>query len=162
VDWRRCHDPVARVAREEIDGGCPLADFWDLECAANSLYDDAETGDAKGLAKAAGLELRAEPNMPDGVDAMLVRNIILFRPRADGRRVLLAILHEIAHWLLRDTYHSHSDVWALTLALAAPLSLLRRLKRAGQLTLKDLFWTVLAPAWSLAARLEFLPIDLAA
>jgi hypothetical protein len=157
-------DPTAEIALAEIQGSAPVADGAVLEAMAAAAHDD-ESLDVDDVAAAVGCEVRTERALPDGVDAVLLPGgIVLARPRRDARRVLFAILHELAHQMLIDAgiAHSHADVWRLTLALAAPLALLRRLRGETPLTLRDLHWSVQLPAWALRVRFEMLALLLAA
>lgn len=122
--WRQDLDPVALVALEEIEGGAPISDAWELEALATAARTRCPSPDADTIAAACGCRVVREAALPPGADGMLLPSgTILVRARRDARRTDVAILHELAHWLLEraGALHSHADVWCLTLALAVPL-----------------------------------------
>lgn len=68
----------------------------------------------------------------------------------------MLILHELAHWMLQkaDLPDAHGDVWTLALMLAAPESLLRRLRATGGITAVRLAAETGMPWWAAALRLD--------
>ena len=174
--WSGGHslDPLESAAAEEISGGCPLADQMTLEHVATGARDNAEQFgpvSAEQLAAAEECEVRLDPQCP--VEGMVIdprdhahprRRIIIVRPRRNRLRLVLAILHELAHVLLArvDAPHSHADVWCLTLALALPLGLLRRLRRDPQTTVEGLSRRASIPAWAIRIRLRMGAVVVAA
>jgi hypothetical protein len=154
--WGKSVDPVARQALDEIAHGVPIADSYVLEILADTLSAKAGGGCAWAQARAAGCWVVERTDLPDGVEAVLLPNgDIVVRARRDRRRMALAILHELAHWLLQRAGigHSHADVWCLTLALAAPCSVLLELRRRGELTIDGLHPVATVSRWALSARL---------
>lgn len=164
--WRqRSTDPIARTAISEIEGGAPIANAWELEDLASEVHARARTADLDGLVAAAGCTVILEDALPNGVEAMVLPNgVILARPQRDERRLMLVILHEVAHHIVAKAgiWHSHADVWCLTLALAAPISVLERLRRRGDLTVTELECVVPVSTWALEARLEMPTVTIAA
>lgn len=86
---------------------------------------------------------------------------ILVKRKLDARREALAIWHEIAHYLLRTSLHTHGDVWALTLLLAAPPWVLDGLRGAERLDADQLAWDATIPRWAAVERLALADGDAA-
>jgi len=166
--WTGAHglEPLESAAAEEIAGGCPLADQLKLEHLADDAREVADAdgpADAEQLARAADCEVHERRDCP--VDGFVFdprdpahprRRIIVVRSRRDRCRVVLAILHELAHVLLDRAcpVHSHADVWCLTLALALPLRALRRMQRHAPLDAATLAVIATIPVWAVRIRLE--------
>lgn len=149
-------DFEAEGARLELRSGDRLCDAATLAGIAIGARLVAEDRSARGLARAAGLEVAHEPGLPASVPALLVGLVILLRRRTDARRETLAILHELAHYLLAraEPLHTHADVWALTLLLAAPPAALSALAVAGvPLDADHLAWELTLPRWAAEERL---------
>lgn len=162
-EWRTTSDPVGRVAIDEIEGDAPFVEGLVLEAIATALHSRTRARNAWALAKAAGCRVVHSRDMPDGMDGILFSNgVIVLRERFDRVRMAMALLHEVAHWLLRRLAHSHGDVWLLALALGAPLPLVRRLARGRRLTPAQLCRHVTLPLWAAGARLDMATVRLAA
>lgn len=149
-------DYEAEGARAELRSGERLCDAHELAGIAVGARLVAEERSARGLARAAGLEVAYEASLPAAVPALLVGLVILLRRRTDARRETLAILHELAHHLLARaaTLHTHADVWALTLLLATPPAALSRLLAHGApLDADQLAWEATLPRWAAEERL---------
>lgn len=80
-------------------------------------------------------------------------SLVIVRPSRDPGVLKLRVLHEVAHILLTRLgwSHSHGDVWALTLALAAPRSSV-----GPGIAGLDLAAGATIPAWAAWLRLEML------
>lgn len=152
VSWAES-DPVERVAVDEIEGDAPIADQWSIETTATDLYARAGSANPEALAEAAEAEVVYANDLPAGFEGLVLNGRIYVRKSRNRRRMMLALLHELAHWLLGDAC-SHGDVWCLTLALGAPMPVLKRLRHAGGLSLVSLYWEAELPRWALAARLR--------
>lgn len=151
-------DPVAVQALDELRSGEARVDVAVLEALAEHPHALAPTAAVPELVAAAGLSLAPAPDLPPGVEALLVpTGLVLARPRRDTARARLAVLHEVAHHLLgcAALVHTHADVWALTLALAAPRSVVRALLAGagGDVTPLHLAAATGMPAWAAEARL---------
>lgn len=142
-------DPVARVALEEIQGGCPIADAHHVEAIADALTPEPATR--------LRVDVVTTTKLPDGLEGLaLPSGRVLVRARKDAAREQIARHHELAHVAFdrAGIHHSHADVWCLTLALCAPLRLLRELARVGSLTVAALAEAAGMPPWAAAARLR--------
>lgn len=106
------------------------------------------------LVEAAGATLVMVDDLPSHLDGMTVGSRIYVQRRIDFARVLLAIFHELAHWLLRDTWHTHADVWRLAIALGAPRSLLAVLRAQDAANEVGLASASGLPRWAVLLRLE--------
>lgn len=152
-------DPIAMAAIEEVVEGCQVCSVWDLERLAEAahqrLEDDAT---AEALAAAHGLAVAREQDLPRGVPAMRLGDVILSRGHRLRGLATLLILHELAHVLLERSgfTHTHADVWYLTLSLAMPLARWRKMRREAPKLFEDL------PAWSIALRSQMPTVQLAA
>lgn len=128
---------------------------------------------ARSLSEAAGLshstvssllakldanpDARVEARTLDKIAAALQVDATWLRTgRGDPAYVLMLILHELAHWMLVDAGlpDAHGDVWTLALALAAPESLLRRLRATGDLSAVRLAAETGMPWWAAALRID--------
>jgi hypothetical protein len=109
-----------------------------------------------GLALGQKAPVTLDPELPQGLDGLVTSQGIYVRPRGDPAYVLILILHELAHWMLvaAGLPDAHGDVWALALALAAPGSLLQRLRAAGDVTALQLAAESGMPWWGAALRLD--------
>jgi hypothetical protein len=109
---------------------------------ASRLTDPFDSQSGEAIAMALGYLVLRSPASACGV-ACLLPGILAARPSSCGQIWNLRVLHEIAHAILRahHPHHSHADVWALTLALAAPRGTLRRLDAARHV-----------PPWALRLR----------
>lgn len=126
---------------------------WDpalIECLADEA-DRARDGDgAEGIARGQGVEV-VTLALPRGLLGLVHGDRILVHPRRDTALLLIVILHELAHILMRrmGLAHTHADVWRLTLALAMP----RRLRAP---TPGDLAIASGAPWWAARMRHRYL------
>lgn len=149
----------------EMEGDPPRVDRATLESLAEAVYE-ARTADpagrfdrdsARGVALGQGVEVETSGRLPDGVDglAILAWAVVIVRYSRDNATLALRILHELAHLVLErfGWRHSHADVWYLTLALAAPRSLLGS-RHAANGNALDLAALAGIPAWAAAARLS--------
>lgn len=84
---------------------------------------------------------RSERDLPDGFDGLTLPTKLLVRPSRIRALWVLRVLHELAHHYLARRFHTHADVWRLTLALAWPVDRVKRGVRPLEI-----------PAWSLALR----------
>jgi len=102
----------------------------------------------------AGGAVETDRGFPDGFDGIWdpVTRTVIVRPSRDAALLTLRILHELAHLLLHEQgwRHSHGDVWHLTLALAAPRSVLATARPHGPLGVAA---AGRVPAWAGAWRL---------
>lgn len=105
--------------------------------------------------------------LPPGYGLDLVQPVLpSFKPKQvmlvrRSRRswFVLLILHELAHYLLMRSgaRHLHGDVWALTLCLAAPRSVVRQAyaeMRIKRLTAGRLALLIPTPSWTAEARIS--------
>lgn len=134
---------------------------------------------ARSLSEAAGLshstvssllakldanpDARVEARTLDKIAAALQVDATWLRTgRGDPAYVLMLILHELAHWMLQkaDLPDAHGDVWTLALMLAAPESLLRRLRATGDLSAVRLAAETGMPWWAAALRLDMTAVML--
>lgn len=147
--------PVLRqTVLEEIEGDPPRVDIALLECLAEHAHEARKADTAQGIAEGQCVEVRTDGGFPPWFDGIALAefDMVIVRPSHDPALLALRILHELAHLLLDRTRwaHSHGDVWVLTLALAAPGSVLRG---ARPTTALDLAALARVPAWVAAARL---------
>lgn len=127
-----------------------LVDAGHLEGLASHVHELAHAilphpfhpASGEALALALGYLVLRNPAAACGA-ACLLPGIITVRPCVCELIWNLRVLHELAHALLRlhHPQHSHADVWALTLALAAPRGTLQRLDTARHV-----------PPWALRLR----------
>lgn len=147
--------PVGTVALEEIAGGCPLLDAWHIEAMADQVDGLRRDDTAEGLAAGYGCEV-VRTGMTSGLYGVRVPGMILVRWPAPPEIVVVTTLHELGHEVIRRhrVAHTHADVWALTLAMGAPLRVLREVRGHGAGRAAELGRRTGLPAWACAARLE--------
>ena len=143
--------------REEIEGAPLTVDAALLEGIAEHVHearDRTVEGYAEGLAAGQGVAVETDRLFPDGFDGLcdLETRTVIVRPSRDPALLTLRILHELAHLLLQEQgwRHGHGDVWHLTLALAAPRSVLSTARALGPL---GVALAGRIPAWAGAWRL---------
>lgn len=154
-------DEVERQAIMEIDSDPPMADAVSIESIALRAHADNDTLPLDQLATTNGMRVVVLSSVPNGIEGFLLgserdRPTAVLRAARDLKRRNLALIHELAHWLLiRDRVpHSHGDVWCLTLALAYPRSVLQRLRRSSDLTVASLHWYRELPPWMARCRMQ--------
>ncbi len=143
--------------REEVEGSPLTVDAALLEGIAEHVHearDRTVEGFAESLAAGQGVAVETDRGFPDGFDGIWdpVTRTVIVRPSRDAALLTLRILHELAHLLLQEQgwRHSHGDVWHLTLALAAPRSVLAKVRGQGPLGVAA---AGRVPAWAGAWRL---------
>lgn len=130
------------VVTREMTAGLALLSDEDVEATAVTAWAGlSDVGDAEDLVRAREVELVEERDLPDGFDGLALPWKLLVRPSRLRALWVLRVLHELAHHLLAARYHTHADVWRLSLALAWPIHRVR----AGLGPLE-------IPAWSLELR----------
>lgn len=147
--------PVGAVALEEIAGGCPLLDAWHIEAMADQVDAARRDDTAEGLAAGYGCAI-VRADMPSGLYGVRVPGMIFVRRTAPPEIAVVATLHELGHEVVRRhrVAHTHADVWALTLAMGAPLRVLREVRGYGAARVAELGRRTGLPAWACVARLE--------
>ena len=147
---------VAVEAASETRGGTRNVSPGVIESMAEQAWEARDGDGAEGLARGQKASVTLDPELPHGVDGLVTSQGIYVRPRGDPAYVLILILHELAHWMLAKAGlpDAHGDVWTLALALAAPESLLRRLRAAGDLTAVRLAAETGMPWWAAALRID--------
>lgn len=141
---------MAGLAEQEIRNELAAGGVLDratIEGLAILQHELAGSASVSELVRSAGLRVVRSRDLPDTVAGLLVGTTILLRPKKLVAAELLAILHEVAHHLLRAVQHRHADVWRLTLALARP----RGPEKAFRLALDD---SDQIPGWALRIREE--------
>lgn len=135
------------LMRDEIRAGLALLSDEEIEADAERLWSQcSDVADVEELARARGVAVVADRELPEGLDGVAFDRVLIVRPSRLRHVWLLRVLHELAHHLLgRSRAHTHADVWRLTLALAWPA---RRVRRG--LPALDI------PGWALAIRAEIL------
>ena len=154
---------VAVEAAAELRGGVHNIPARLVESMADQAWEARDGDGAEGLARGQKAPpVKYDPELPQGQDGMLTTQAIYIRPRGSAGYVLMLILHELAHWMLARAGldDPHGDVWALALALAAPLALLRRLKAEGELTAVRLAAEAGMPWWAAALRIDMTAVML--
>jgi len=143
-------------------------DWDDLEGIADEATEGLPQGaTVEDLVGRAGCRVSVQRTLPCDEDGtitptgLIIIRAQLGRAEIGRRRMVLAILHELAHWLLRDRDCTHGDVWLLALALAAPRRLVRRVRRHGEHALAALYWSTEVPRWALGTRLEWAAVQAA-
>ena len=121
-----------------------------IEGLAEHAHDVRDGEGAEGLAKGQGAEVDVR-HLPEGILGFVDGRRILVAPRKSRALMVLVILHELAHVMLREAgmRHEHSDVWRLALALAMPR---RGLDRAPG----DVAARHAVPWWAAKLRLQYL------
>ena len=147
------NDLEAAQVRLELRGGHRLIGLVVLASLALAARTGATADTPRGIAELHDLEVRYDRGLPPEVPAMLLAGIIVVKKGLDARREALAIWHELAHYLLRSSLHTHGDVWALTLLLAAPPWVLEGLRSAQCLDADRLAWDATIPRWAAVERL---------
>lgn len=155
---------MGQTVRAEMEGDPPRVDRATLEGLAEHAYEarkgDAARGiaadSARGIALGQGAEVVIDSHFPDGVDGLSLMEaaLLIVRYSRDNATLALRILHELAHLILDRLgwRYSHSDVWYLALAMAAPRSLLMR--QPANSNALDIAALAGIPAWAAATRLE--------
>lgn len=121
-----------------------------LEGLADHAHDVRDGDGPEGLALGQGVDVTVR-RLPEGILGFVDGSRILVTPRKNRALMVLVILHELAHLMLRQAgmRHEHSDVWRLTLALAMP----RRIARGAP---GDLAAAGGVPWWAAKLRLGYL------
>jgi hypothetical protein len=147
---------VAGEATRETERGERNVDRGLIEAMADQAREARDGDGAEGIARGQRVTVHLDPDLPHGVDGLVTSEAIYVRPRGSPAYVFVLILHELAHWMLSKAGlpDAHGDVWTLALALAAPLSLLRRLRAAGPLDAVRLAGETGLPWWAAALRLD--------
>lgn len=147
---------VAAEAASEVERGVRNVPTGLIESMSEQAHEARDGEGAEGLARGQGAMVTLDPELPHGVDGLVTEQGIYVRPRGDPAYVLMLILHELAHWMLVDAGlpDAHGDVWTLALALAAPESLLRRLRATGDLSAVRLAAETGMPWWAAALRVD--------
>ena len=120
---------VAVEAASEVHRGERNVPTELLGPMSEQAWEGSDGEGSEGLARGRGAG-DVRPGAAHGVDGLVTSQGIYVRPRGDPAYVLMLILHELAHWMLARAGlpDAHGDVWTLALLLAAPESLLRRLR----------------------------------
>lgn len=121
-----------------------------LEGLATHAHEKREGEGPEGLALGQGVDVTVT-RLPEGILGFVDGSRILVAPRKNRAFVVLIILHELAHIMLRTAgmRHEHSDVWRLTLALAAPRGMARG-------TTEEVASSRGVPWWAAKLRLSYL------
>lgn len=100
----------------------------EIEADAARLWAEvSDVGDAEDLARVREVGIEFDHDLPDGLDGLALPHVLVVRPSRLRALVVLRILHELAHHLLgMSRVHTHPDAWRLTLALAWPVTRIRR------------------------------------
>lgn len=154
---------VAVEAAAELRGGVHNIPPRLIESMADQAWEARDGEGAEGLVRGQKAPpVKYGPDLPQGYDGLLTSEAIHIRPRGSPAYILMLILHELAHWMLAKAGldDPHGDVWALALALAAPLALLRRLRAEGELTAVRLAAETGMPWWAAALRLDMTAVML--
>jgi hypothetical protein len=115
------------VATLEVASGLAVLSDEELEAIAAQAWEGlSEVGDVEDLARRRGVEVEPERDLPEGFDGLALPHKLLVRPSRTRGLWVLRVLHELAHHWLAERFHTHADVWRLTLALAWPLQRVRR------------------------------------
>lgn len=128
-----------------------------LEALAEHARSVADTDDPRDIAGAQCVAVREVERIAQGLPAALTRSRIYVSADLPKTLVLLAILHELAHFLVeREGWiDTHSDVWRLTLMLAMPRSMCR-----GR-SVEDLAAAAGVPWWAAALRMNMTTVMVA-
>lgn len=131
------------VVVKELTAGLALLSDEEIEATAAQAWELlSDVGDVEDLARARGIEVRAERDLPEGFDGLALPHALLVRPSRLRALWVLRVLRELVqHHLIATRHHTHADVWRLTLALAYPIHRVR----AGLGPLE-------IPGWSLSLR----------
>lgn len=130
------------VVTSEVIAGLALLSDEEIEADAASLWSRvSEVGDAEQLATVRGVRIVADRNLPNGCDGLALEHALIVRPSRQRALWVFRVLHELAHHVLGRRFHTHADVWRLTLALAWPVDRVRRGLRPLEI-----------PPWALAIR----------
>lgn len=148
-------------ALTEILHGPQIAPLEILEAIADEAVDKArlpvDLPHPQFLALASGIQLLPVPGL-QRLAVVDAHGVVLYRPRADRRRLAFALYHEIAECLLARSRwpHTHADVQLLTLMLMVPRAVAEPLRRrmglagASRLLVRRHRH---APAWAIRMRM---------
>lgn len=115
------------VVTSEVSSGLAIFSDEELEAIAADAWEGlSDVGDVDDLARRREVEVVPERGLPDGFDGLALPHKLLVRPSRIRGLWVLRVLHELAHHWIADRFHTHADVWRLTLALAWPVHRLRR------------------------------------
>lgn len=119
---------LALTVADEVRAGLAILSDEEIEADAERLWSLAsDVADAEDLARVRCVEVRADRDLPSGVDGIALPHALVVRPSRSRALWVIRLLHELAHHLLgRSRAHTHADVWRLTLALAWPIRRFRR------------------------------------
>jgi hypothetical protein len=146
---------IQSVVEREITSGLALLSDEEIEATAADAWSGlSDVGDVEDLTRKRGVEVEPERDLPDGFDGLTLPTKLLVRPSRIRALWVLRVLHELAHHYLAKRFHTHADVWALTLAMGAPLRVLRGLRGYGAARVAELKQRTGLPAWACVARLE--------
>lgn len=154
---------IEQHLRAEADSGTATLEAHEFEGLATWAYRSArlahslagEIAAPSALARGLGLGLRPGRPVPK-YHAVRVGEHIVY-PHGERRETGATLLHETAHAVLDGSHphHTHADVIALTLCLAAPWETMRSAMADNELTLASLMERQRhAPAWLLRWRFE--------
>lgn len=119
---------LSLTVADEVRSGLAILSDEEIEADAERLWSQvSEVGDAEDLARAHGVIVCPDRDLPRGVDGLALPHALIVRPSRQRALYVLRLLHELAHHLLgQSRAHTHADVWRLTLALAWPVLRFRR------------------------------------
>lgn len=133
---------IQSVVEREITSGLALLSDEEIEATAADAWSGlSDVGDVEDLTRKRGVEVEPERDLPDGFDGLTLPTKLLVRPSRIRALWVLRVLHELAHHYLAKRFHTHADVWRLTLALAWPVDRVKRGVRPLEI-----------PPWSMALR----------
>lgn len=113
---------LPRIALDEIWAGPRMVDPIDLDAIAARVRRLAISGDHVALAASVGIEVVTR-KLPSHIDGEVSPDgIIYVRPHLSWQRRQVVVTHELAHILLMwfSPFHTHADVWMLTMLLLDP------------------------------------------
>jgi len=119
---------LSLTVTDEVRAGLAILSDEEIEADADRLWSQVtDVGDAEDLARARGVLVCADRDLPQGVDGLALPYALVVRPSRTRALWVIRLLHELAHHLLGlSRAHTHADVWRLTLALAWPVRRFRR------------------------------------
>lgn len=119
---------LALTVADEVRAGLALLSDEEIEAdAARPWSQVSDVGDVEDLARVSGVGIAYDRDLPQGVDGLATPYALIVRPSRQRSLCVLRVLHELAHYLLGSSrMHTHADVWRLTLALAWPVTRIRR------------------------------------
>lgn len=115
------------VVTSEVTSGLAVLSDEELEAIAADAWEGlTDVGDVEDLVRRRDVEVEPERGLPDGFDGLALPHKLLVRPSRIRALWVLRVLHELAHHYVCERFHTHADVWRLTLALAWPVRRVRR------------------------------------